>query len=350
MDAFFAAIEERDHPQLQGLPIVVGADPAQGQGRGVVSTANYAARQYGIHSALPISTAWRLSEKAKHRGRPAAVFLGVNHRLYRQVSARIMALVRRHSPLVEEASIDEAYFDLSQAGSFDRAAAICRQIKQEITDQERLTASIGLGPNKLVAKIASDFQKPDGLTIVTPAEAENFLEPLPVRKIPGIGPKAEQRLAWQGLKTVRDLKKFSPEELQGWFGKWGPDLYERLRGRHAAPLQEEYEPKSVGEQETFGTDTLDLQFLFDRLLHMCRHVRQRLLADGFITFRTVVVTVRFADFDTHSRTQTLAAATASLERLQFTAMKLFMPFLDRRENPRRKLIRLLGVRLEKIEK
>jgi DNA polymerase IV (DinB-like DNA polymerase) len=350
MDAFFAAIEERDHPEFQGLPIVVGADPAQGQGRGVVSTANYAARHYGIHSALPISTAWRLSERAKGQGKPGAVFLGVNHRRYREVSARIMALVRRHSPLVEEASIDEAYFDLSDAGSFDRAAAICRQIKKEIQDQERLTASIGLGPNKLVAKIASDFQKPDGLTVVTPEEAEGFLAPLPVRKIPGIGPKAEQRLARQGLKIVRDLKKFSPEELQGWFGKWGPELYERVRGRHEAPLREEYEPKSVGEQETFGVDTRDLQFLFDRLLHLCRHVRQRLLAEGFKTCRTVVVTVRFADFATHSRSQTLAAATASLERLQFTAMKLFMPFLDRRENPRRQLIRLLGVRLEKLER
>jgi DNA polymerase IV (DinB-like DNA polymerase) len=350
MDAFFAAIEERDHPEFQGLPIVVGADPAQGQGRGVVSTANYAARKYGIHSALPISTAWRLSERAKAQGKPGAVFLGVNHRRYREVSARIMTLVRRHSPLVEEASIDEAYFDLSDAGSFDRAAAICRQIKKEIQDQERLTASIGLGPNKLVAKIASDFQKPDGLTVVTPEEAEGFLAPLPVRQIPGIGPKAEQRLARQGLRIVRDLKKFSPGELQGWFGKWGPELYERIRGRHEAPLREEYEPKSVGEQETFGVDTRDLQFLFDRLLHMCRHVRQRLLAEGFKTCRTVVVTVRFADFATHSRSQTLAAATPSLERLQFTAMKLFMPFLDRRENPRRQLIRLLGVRLEKLER
>lgn len=350
MDAFFAAIEERDHPELQGLPIVVGADPAQGKGRGVVSTANYAARQYGIHSALPISLAWRFSEKARHQGQPGAVFLGVNYRRYREVSERIMALLRRHASLVEEASIDEAYFDLSDADSFDRAAAVCRQIKQEIKDQEQITASIGLGPNKLVAKIASDFQKPDGLTIVTPEEAEGFLEPLAVRKIPGIGPKAEARLAQEGIRFVRDLKKFSAAELQLRFGKWGPELYERLRGRHEAPLREEYEPKSVGEQETFGVDTLDLQLLFDRLLYMCRHVRERLLAEGFRACRTVVVTVRFADFDTRSRSQTLPAATGSLDRLQFFAMKLFMPFLDRRENPRRKLIRLIGVRLEKLEK
>ncbi len=350
MDAFFAAIEERDRPELQGLPIVVGADPAQGRGRGVVSTANYAARKYGIHSALPISQAWRFSENAKSRGRPGAVFLRVNYRGYAEVSRRIMAVVRRYSPLVEEAGIDEVYFDLSSAGSFDRAEEICRQIKQEIKEQERLTASIGLGPNKLLAKIASDFRKPDGLTKVTPEEAEGFLEPLPVRKIPGIGPKTEKWLARKGIRLVRDLKKFSPEELKSWFGKWGPELYHRIRGRHETPLQEEYEPKSVGEQETFGADTLDLHFLFDRLLHMCRSVQERLLAEGFKTFRTVVVTVRFADFDTHSRAHTLAAATASLNRLRFTAMKLFMPFLDHRENPRRKKLRLIGVRLEKLEK
>ena len=300
--------------------------------------------------ALPISRAWRFSEEAKRRGQPEAVFLGVNHRRYTEVSQRIMALVRRHSPLVEEASIDEAYFDLSFAGSFDAAAAVCRQIKKEIREQERLTASIGIGPNKLLAKIASDFRKPDGLTIVPPAEGESFLEPLPVRKIPGIGPKTEERLARQGIRCVRDLKKFSPEELQKKFGKWGLDLYDRIRGRHDTPLREEYEPKSVGEQETFGTDTRDLNFIFERLLRMCQNVRQRLLAEGFQAFRTVVVTVRFADFDTRSRAQTLTAATGSLNRLQFTAMKLFMPFLDHRENPRRKQLRLIGVRLEKLEK
>ncbi|MDD2903621.1 MAG: DNA polymerase IV [Syntrophales bacterium] len=350
MDAFFAAIEERDHPELKGLPLVVGADPAQGKGRGVVSTANYAARQYGIHSALPISQAWRFSEQARHRGRPAAVFLRVNYRRYREVSERIMALVRRYASLVEEAGIDEVYLDLSQTESFGRAAALCRQLKQEIQEQEKITASVGIGPNKLVAKIASDFQKPDGLTVVTPEEAEIFLEPLPVRKIPGIGPKTEKRLAREGIRLVRDLKQFSPEELRLRFGKWGAELYERVRGRHESPLIEAYEPKSLGEQETFGEDTRDLNLIFDRLLDMCGHVLKRLRAAGFQTFRTVVVTVRFADFATHSRSHTLTAASRSLDILRFTAMKLLMPFLDHRENPRHKLLRLIGVRVEKMER
>ncbi len=177
MDAFFAAIEERDHPELKGRPVVVGADPAGGQGRGVVSTANYPARVYGIHSAMPISTAWKLAEAARRRGRPATVFVRGSHRKYGEVSARIMAILHHYAPVVEEASIDEAYFDLSFTGSFEAAAALARQIKAAILGQERLTGSIGIGPNKMVAKIASDFQKPDGLTLVTAEEAEAFLAP-----------------------------------------------------------------------------------------------------------------------------------------------------------------------------
>jgi DNA polymerase IV (DinB-like DNA polymerase) len=350
MDAFFAAIEARDHPELQGRPLVVGADPAGGQGRGVVSTANYPARDYGIHSAMPIARAWQLAEGARRRGRPATVFLRVNHRRYREVSARIMAIVHRFAPVVEEASIDEAYFDLSLAGSYARAAELARQIKAEILAREQLTASIGIGPNKMVAKIASDFQKPDGLTVVTEAEAEDFLAPLPVRKIPGIGPKTEKSLARLGIRTVRDLKKFSPAELKERFGKWGPELYERIRGRQESPLITEWEPKSVGEQETFAQDTRDLEFIFARLWELCQGVWQRFLAEGFKTFRTVVVTVRFADFDTFTRSYTLPHAAASLRTLTFEAMKLLIPFLDHRENPRHKLIRLIGVRVEKLGK
>jgi DNA polymerase IV (archaeal DinB-like DNA polymerase) len=350
MDAFFAAVEELDHPELRGRPIVVGADPAGGKGRGVVSTANYKARVYGIHSAMPISRAWKLSEAARRRGQPAAAFLRGNYHRYAEISGRIMDRLRAYAPVVEEAGIDEAYFDLSAAGSFERAAEIARQIKQEIQSREGLTASIGLGPNKLVAKIASDFQKPDGLTVVPAAAAEDFLEPLPVRKIPGIGPKTEDFLARRGLKTVRDLKQFSATELKDLFGKWGPELYERIRGRHESPLVEGWEPKSVGEQETFAQDTLDLQFIFPRLWHLGQEVWRRLTAEGFTSFRTVVVTVRFADFDTHTRSHTLPEAVGSSRTLRFEAMKLLTPFLDRRQNPRRKLIRLIGVRVEKLGK
>lgn len=350
MDAFFAAVEERDHPELKGLPLVVGSDPEEGKGRGVVSTANYPARKYGIHSATPISQAWKLSEAAKRRGEPAVVFVHTNFARYSEVSERIMAIVRQHVPLVEEAGVDEAYMDLGFAESYGRAREICLAIKQQIREEEKLTASVGIGPNKLIAKIASDFQKPDGLTVVREEEAEEFLAPLPVRKIPGIGPKTERMLAAKGIRLVRDLKRFSPEDLQAWLGKWGLSLYEKVRGRGSATLTLTWEPKSMGEQETFSHDTMDLNFIFERLWHMCRHVWKRLRKEGFAHFRTVVVTVRFADFHTLTRAHTLAEPTDSLKNLQFEAMRLLMPFLDHRENPQHKLIRLIGVRVEKLGK
>jgi DNA polymerase IV (DinB-like DNA polymerase) len=350
MDAFFAAVEERDRPELRGLPIVVGADPLDGRGRGVVSTANYKARKYGIHSAMPISKAWRLSEAARVHGKPPVVFVRPNFHRYSEVSERIAAILRSHAPVIEQSGIDEAYFELSFAGSYAEAESICRKIKDEVKDREGLTASVGIGPNKLVAKIASDFRKPDALTVVEEKEAEAFLAPLPVRKIPGIGPKTEAFLKGQGIGIVRDLKKITRDRLQELFGKWGWEMYDRIRGRDDSPLQEWYEPKSVGEQETFLKDTLDPVFLMERIARMCQNVARRFLEEGFKTFRTVVLTVRFEDFETKTRSHTLAAPAISVKELESEAMKLFEPFLDRRENPKSKLIRLVGVRVEKIEK
>ena len=350
MDAFYAAIEERDTPRLRGLPIVVGADPKGGEGRGVVSTANYPARVYGIQSAMPIARAWRASEAARQQGKPPVVFLSVDMRKYREVSDRVMGLLRRLVPIVEQASVDEAYLDLSELGTLAAAEARCRSIKQAITDQERLTASVGLGPNKLIAKIASGMHKPDGLTVVRKEEIEAFLDPLPVRAIPGIGPKTEAELGRFGIRLVRDLKRFSPGQLHDRFGKRGDDFYEKIHGVDEAPVSEDWEAKSVGEQETFDQDTRDSQVLSDRLRAMCEGVVARLVTEGFASFRTVVLTVRFGDFETKSRSHTLSSPARDSRALQREALKLLLPFLDQRENPQGKLIRLLGVRVEGIEK
>lgn len=348
MDAFFAAVEERDHEWLRGLPVVVGADPQSGRGRGVVSTANYKAREYGIRSALPISQAWRFSEDAKKQGKPAAFFLGPNFALYNEVSQKIMDIIRSYSQSIEEASVDEAYFDLSYTGSYEKAKEVARAVKKEIVSREHLTASIGIGPNKLIAKIASDMQKPDGLTVVEEKDVEMFLEPLPIRKIPGIGPKTEEIFIKKSVKFVSDLKKYSREELGELLGKWGFELYEKARGRDDSPVVEEHDIKSVGEQETFTEDTLDSNFIFPRLSALCEGVMTRFKDGGFTSFRTIVLTARFADFDTKTRSHTLTNAVNSLATLRFEALKLLMPFLDARENPRKKLIRLVGVRVEKL--
>jgi len=320
----------------------------EGQGRGVVATANYKAREYGIHSALPISTAWRLSEKAKHEGKPEVVFLPGNHQLYSEISDKIMQIIRKYSEITEQASIDESYIDLSQYGTFEKAEKICLEIKKAIKNQEKITASIGLGPNKLVAKIASDMQKPDGLTIIFPEKVEIFLEGLPIRKIPGIGPKTEQYFNKLKIYKVQDLKKYSQKDLEKKLGKWGGELYKKIRGINDAPVQEEYEIKSIGEQETFFQDTLDFGLVADRVYKLCENIIQRLEKSDYQKFRTVCLTIRFADFDTKTRSHTLEKATGEVRVLKGEITKLLLPFFDSQKNPQKKLIRLIGVRIEKL--
>jgi DNA polymerase IV (DinB-like DNA polymerase) len=348
MDAFFAAIEARDTPGLRGVPLVVGADPRGGAGRGVVSTSNYLAREYGIHSATPISTAWRLSEAARRRGQPPVTFVPVHMEKYRTVSERVMGIMRRFMPHLEPASIDEAYGDLSATGSYDAAETHCRTMKTAIRDEAQLTASVGVGPNKLIAKVASGMHKPDGLTVVREEAAEAFLEPLSVRVIPGIGPKTAAELAKEGVRLVRELKQWSLPRMEHMFGKRGEHFFANLRGLDASPLEERWEPKSIGEQETFERDTRDAEALSSALRALCHGVMERVRKEGVHSYRTVVLTVRYADFETKSRSHTLAAPGDDEMTLRREALKLLLPFLDRRENPKNKLIRLLGVRVEKL--
>jgi DNA polymerase IV (DinB-like DNA polymerase) len=379
MDAFFASIEERDNSRLRGMPIVVGSDPLGGRGRGVVSTANYAARAYGIRSALPISKAWQFSEAARRRGLPAATFMAVDMERYADVSHRVMEILREclrkeasaDAPIViQQASVDEAYFDLSflAAGTdnnpYDAARAMAQKIKNEIRSHEHLTASVGIGPNKLIAKIASDVQKPDGLTVVPESTAEDFLAPMSVRKIPGIGPKSEEQFKKLGIQTIGQARQLSKEQLKTMMGKSGIELYEKFRGRSDAPLVVEYIAKSIGRHETFPKDVpagdrlKDRKFLEATLAELAEDVHRNFVADAthgdYAAFRKVTITVRFADFKTVTRTTTLDAPVAAtdkkaLQTLKFHALRLFMPFLDRRENPDRKSFRLLGVRVEDLK-
>ena len=335
MDAFFAAVEERDNVWLSGKPIVVGADPKGGAGRGVVSTANYKAREYGVHSALPISKAWRLCEDARKAGKEKCYFVGGS---CGEVSAKIMEILGKYSPVVEQTSVDEAYFEIS--GSFEEAKKLAKKIKKEIKEKERLSCSIGIGPNKLIAKIASDFKKPDGLTIVKEYEAEKFLEPMVLRKIPGIGPKTENIFLKKGIKIVRDLKKISREEI--------PYFYDKIRGRDNSPLALESEAKSIGEEETFEKDTKDPILLVGCVNSLAEDIFRGLKSKGFESFRTVVLKIRFANFDTKTRSHTLAKPALDKMTLKKEAIKLLLPFLDKRENPNRRGFRLLGLRIEKL--
>jgi DNA polymerase IV (DinB-like DNA polymerase) len=348
MDAFYAAVEERRNPALRGRPLVVGADPKGGQGRGVVTTANYPARKYGIRSAMPISRAWRLAEAARRRGEPETVFLRGNRALYSAVSERIMTILCRGADAFEEASIDEAYLDLSSLDDFARAEQHMSRLKAEVFEREGLTCSVGIAPNKLVAKIASDFKKPDGLTLVRPEAVLQFLEPLRIRVIPGIGPKSEAFFHEKAIRTVRELRAVDRETLREWLGKWGGELYDRARGISDSPVVNEWEPKSVGEQETFEEDSLEPAFILGRAQELAEAVCRRMKAEGFQGFRTVTVTVRFEDFVTVSRSRTAKTPLTSEAEAQEVARQLLLPFFDSRENPRGKRIRLIGVRAEKL--
>ena len=354
MDAFYAAVEERYHPELRSLPVVVGADPKEGRGRGVVTTANYMARRFGIHSALPISRAWRLAEAARRRGEPATIFTQPNFKLYREVSARIMQIFERRTDAFEEASIDEAYLDVSSVGSFKAVMAHITALKAEIREKEGLGCSVGIGPNKLIAKIASGLSKPDGFTLVTPEMVRDFLDPLPIRVIPGIGPKGEAFLHERNIRSVKELREIPETTLVEWFGKWGQRLFEKARGSDDSVVSNEWTRKSVGEQETFTEDTRSLALITERLYEMAQRVISKLRENKFAGFRTVTLTVRFSDFETKNRSHSVkdgmwvADHAQAIGLLKEQALALLLPFFDGRENPRGKAIRLIGLRLEKL--
>ena len=348
MDAFFAAVEERNNPHFAGLPIAVGGDPRGGEGRGVLSTANYKARAYGLHSAQSVKQAWRLAKMAEAQGKPPVVFLSGGFGTYGPVSKKIMAILSRYTNTIQKRSIDEAYFDLSHAGSFEAAEKMCREIKEVIKKEEELTASIGIAPNKLVAKIASDHDKPNGLTLVRPAAIQSFLAHLPLRDIPGIGPKTEQRLRRHSIHTVADLQRRSYEELDQLLGKWGQALYHKARGEDDAPLTEARIAKSMGKHRTFGRDIADSHTIVTEVFQMADGLLERLFNEGFSQFRTVVITVRFYDFQTQTRSKTLPKSINSADQLKLVALQLLLPFFDSRENPSHKKIRLVGLRLEKL--
>jgi DNA polymerase IV (archaeal DinB-like DNA polymerase) len=293
-----------------------------------------------------------LAEAARRRGEPATVFIQPNMPLYRDVSARIMQLLERHADAFEEASIDEAYLDVSSVENFAAGRELVMRLKQEIREVEGLGCSIGIAPNKLVAKIASGWQKPDGLTVVEPEQVIGFLGPLPIRVIPGIGPKSEHFLHEEDLRTVEDLRQIPESTLVEWFGKWGARLFEKVRGIDDSEVSNEWTRKSLGEQETFEQDTRDQALVTQRFDLMAERIIMKLKTKDFKGFRTVTVTVRFADFQTSNRSRSLKDGMriddAGLARLKEVALTLILPFFDARENPRAKAFRLIGLRVEKL--
>ncbi len=332
LDAFFAAVEERENPQLRGKPVIVGADPKGGIGRGVVSTANYKAREYGIRSAMPISKAWRLC--------PDAVYLKPNFTLYENASAKIMKILRKYADKFEQTGIDEAFLDVSnRVKDFDEARLLAEIMKKEVLNKEKLTCSVGVGPNKLVAKLASDYRKPYGLTIVKADGIQNFLFPLRVRKLIGIGPKTEAKLLRMGVKTIGDLARFDKNVLVKTFGKWGAEMHQLANGIDDSEVIEKYEAKSIGREMTFEEDTNDQKLILNTIDKLVEDLYPEIIT-GNIHFKTINVKIRFENFETHTHAKTLSSSTNRKDIIKDVAKSLVLPFLQQG-----KKIRLIGVRV-----
>ena len=335
LDAFFPSVEVREHPEFKGKPVVVGADPKEGKGRGVVSSASYEARKFGIRSALPISRAWKLCHDS--------VYLRPHFDLYIPASNSVMKILRSHADKFEQGGIDEAYLDISsQVKDFDEARELAKSLMEEVLEKEKLTCSIGVAPNKMVAKIASDFKKPYGLTVVREDDVKGFLFPLDVRKIPGVGPKTERSLKELGIETVADLASMKPEVLTRLFGVWGTRLREFANGIDNAEVIEEYETKSIGRDTTFETDEDDEVQIFQVLDGLAEEVHEDVIDNGF-KFKTITVRVRYQHFDTYTRSKSLLFSTNDLDILKNNAKRLIAPFL--RQNRK---IRLIGVRVSNL--
>jgi len=330
MDAFFASIEQLDDPKLRGRPVIVGADPKNGKGRGVVAAASYEARKFGIHSAQPISQAFRLC--------PNGAFVKPRFERYVELSDRIMSVLESFTPLVEPASLDEAYLDLTGTerliGEVEFAG---KKIKRDIVDSIHMTASVGIGPNKLIAKMASDFRKPDGLVIIREGEVREFLDPLPVKKLWGVGAKTAARLESLGIRSVRDVSRYTEKDLVRALGSFGQWLVESSMGIDDTPVTPDREAKSISNETTFETDTGDPGLIRSVLLELAEKVGHRLRRHG-LTGKTMELKIRFEDFSTKTRRQTLAKPTDLTDSIYSSVLSLMRPF----ESDRRK-IRLLGV-------
>jgi DNA polymerase IV (archaeal DinB-like DNA polymerase) len=335
MDSFYASVEMRTDPGLRNKPVVIGADPKQGRGRGVVLTCSYEARAFGVRSAMSVSQAFVLC--------PHAIFLPPDFALYAKVSDEVMTILKAYGFCFQQVSIDEAFLDVSPLGSILHAASLAEQIKATIEKNLGLTCSIGIGQSKLVAKIASDFEKPAGLTVVEPAATQDFLHPLPVRKIPGIGRKAELALFNLGIRTVGDLAAYDIRKLVAEFGRGAAVLHETALGIDGSDVEEHADTQSISREVTFETDTNDPDVITLTMDSLVDEVYTGLVQED-LSFRTLTIKVRYQGFVTRTRARSLSHYTSKKEILRSCAHSLLREMMEDRK------VRLLGIRLSSFER
>jgi DNA polymerase-4 len=336
MDAFYAAIEQRDRPELRGKPVVVGGHP---QKRGVVSTCSYEARRFGIHSAMPSRTAFNLC--------PHAIFLPPRFEIYQAVSAEIMGIFCTYTDLVEPLSLDEAYLDVtSNKRGLASATQLAREIKQQILAQTGLTASAGVSFNKFLAKLASDYHKPDGLTVVTPQQASQFLATMPIEKFFGVGKVTAARLKEQGIVTGAGVKRLSEEQLQAMFHKQGSMLYRYARGEDDRLVQPTRIRKSIGKETTFAHDVQDRDLILHTLEQLAAQVEQRLSSIG-AQGKTITLKLKWSDFKQLTRSISLEAPTRDA-LVVMHSLRSMLAQLDYEQHSAEKYVRLVGVSLSNL--
>ncbi len=330
MDCFFAAVHVRDDPGLRGKPVVVGGDPS---GRGVVAAASYEARAFGIHSAMPSAQAQRLC--------PQLIFLRSDFGRYRAESEKIFDIYRQFTPLIQTLSLDEAYLDVSEhLGQYGSATAVAETIRSRVREERGLTVSVGVAPNKLVAKIASDQDKPDGLTVVRPRQVVDFLAPLPVRRIHGVGPASARKLGEMGITTVAELAATPLDLLLFRFGHWGRTLWEYAHGLDEREVTTDRQRKSIGTERTFRHNVRDIVEM-DQILQKMTAEIVRGLEKREVAACTITVKVRYPDFTTLTRSHSFDGPTTSVERIENCAQDLL-----RRTKAAERSVRLLGLSAE----
>ncbi len=327
MDCFYAAVHMRDDPSLRGRPVVIGGSP---EGRGVVAAASYEARRFGIRSATPAARAVRLC--------PQAVFLKPEFGRYRRESRAVFEILRGFTPVVQPVSIDEAYLDVTdRLAPWGSATAVAREIKRRILAERGLTLSVGVAANRLVAKIASDHRKPDGLTVVPPARVQAFLDPLPVRSLPGVGPATERRLRRLGVTTIAELRALPLDRLEAALGRHGAALFRYARGLDERPVRVDRERKSLSSERTYASDLTALPAMDAELERLAAEVAAG-LARRRLGACTLTLKVRYDDFTTVTRSRTLTAPTTDAGEIG-EVMRLLL----RRSEAGRRPVRLLGV-------
>ncbi len=330
MDAFFAAVEQRDHPEYRGKPVIVGADPKEGKGRGVVSTCSYEARKFGVHSAMPVSQAYKLC--------PRGIYVTPNGNLYAQVSRKIFDIFYEFTDMVEPLSIDEAFLDVTgSVRLFGGGAEIARKIKARIKEKENLSASVGMAPNKYLAKIASDLEKPDGLVVVEPDQIQEFLNPLDISRLWGAGQRTQERLRQMGIRTIGDLARFPKDVLEKKLGKMGSHFYNLAHGIDERKVETGECVKSVSNEHTFRLDITDEAILRQTLLRLAEKVGFR-LRQKQLQGRTIQLKLRYSNFSTITRSKTLPEYTERTETIFETVWRLFESNYQKG-----RAVRLLGV-------